>query len=78
MGQFEKIWTWKEDIAMDLIKLVEDSDSLNAATELNEKLQGKVQNILLFLQKLIAHPESWILSQQNQKIMSTYPTYDFI
>ena len=78
MGQFEKIWTWKEDIAMDLIKLVEDSDSLNAATELNEMFQGKVQNILLFLQKLIAHPESWILSQQNQKIMSTYPTYDFI
>ena len=43
---------------MDLIKLLEDSDSLNAATELNERLQGKVQNILLFLQKLIAHPES--------------------
>ena len=43
---------------MDLIKLVEDSDSLNAAAELNERFQGKVQNILLFLQKLIAHPES--------------------
>ena len=77
MDQFEKIWTWK-DIAMDIIKLLEDSDLLNAATKLNDRLQEKVQNILLFLQKLIAHPKSWILSQQNQKNMSTYSTYDVI
>ena len=77
MGQFEKIWTWK-DIAIDIIKLFEDSDLLNAATKLNDRLQGKVQNILLFLQKLMTHPKSWILSQQNQKNMSTYSTYDVI
>ena len=77
MGQFEKIWTWKNS-AIDIIKLFEDSDLLNTATKLNDRLQGKVQNILLFLQKLIAHPKSWILSQQNQKNMSTYSTYDVI
>ena len=43
---------------MDIIKLLEDSDLLNAATKLNDRLQEKVQNILLFLQKLIAHPKS--------------------
>ena len=40
MGQFEKIWTLK-DIVED-IKLLEDSDPLIAAPELNERLQGKV------------------------------------
>ena len=73
MGQFEKICTWK-DIAMDIIKLLKDSDSLNASTELNERLQGKVQFFLLFLQNVTAHPDSWILSLQNQKNMSTYST----
>ena len=48
MGQFEKIWTWK-DIAVDIIKLLEDSDSLIAAPELNERLQEKVQNIFIML-----------------------------
>ena len=43
---------------MDIIKLLGDSDLLNAATKLNDRLQEKVQNILLFLQKLIAHPKS--------------------
>ena len=73
MGQFEKICIWK-DIAMDIIKLLKDSDSLNASTELNERLQGKVQFFLLFLQNVTAHPDSWILSLQNQKNMSTYST----
>ena len=41
MGQFEKIWTLK-DIVEDIIKLLEDSDPLIAAPELNERLQGKV------------------------------------
>ena len=57
MGQFEKICTSK-DIAMDIIKLLKDSDSLNASTELNERLQGKVQFFLLFLQNVTAHPDS--------------------
>ena len=43
---------------MDIIKLLKDSDSLNASTELNERLQGKEQISLLFLQKVTAHPES--------------------
>ena len=77
MGQFEKIWTWK-DVAMDIIKLLSGSDSFNAAADLNERPQGKVQNNLLFLQKVITHPESWILSQQSQKNLSTYYTYGVI
>ena len=41
------------------IKLLEDSDPLNTAAELNERFQGKVQNLLLFLQKLhIVNTES--------------------
>ena len=37
----KKILTWK-DIAVDIIKLLEDSDPLSAAPELNERLQRKV------------------------------------
>ena len=43
---------------MDIIKLLSGSDSFNAAADLNERPQGKVQNNLLFLQKVITHPES--------------------
>ena len=49
MGQFEKNLNLKGG---------HRTESLDAATELNERLQGRVQNILLFLQKLIPHPES--------------------
>ena len=52
MGQFEKIWT-RKDIAMDTIKLLEDSDLLTTAVELNERLPGKVQNTLLWLLKVL-------------------------
>ena len=52
MGQFEKIWT-RKDIAMDTIKLLEDSDLLTTAVELNERLPGKVQNTLLMLLKVL-------------------------
>ena len=48
LGHFEKIWSWK-GIAVDVIKLLEDSDPLNVATELNERLQGKVENIFIML-----------------------------
>ena len=48
MGQFEKIWT-RKDIAMDIIKLLEDPDPLIAAAELNESLLGKVQNIFIMV-----------------------------
>ena len=48
MGQFEKIWTWK-DIAMDI---TERLWSTNCTPELNERLQGKVQNIFMFAQSL--------------------------
>ena len=41
------------DIAMDKIKLLEDSDPLISGPELNERLQGKVQNILLCLLKVL-------------------------
>ena len=34
---------------MDIIKLLEDSDSLIVAPELNERLQEKVQNIFIML-----------------------------
>ena len=44
MGQFEKIWT-RNDITMNVIKLLEGSDPLIAAAELNERFPGKVQNI---------------------------------
>ena len=44
MYQFEKILT-RKDIAMDTIKLLEDSDPLIAAAELNERFPVKVQNI---------------------------------
>ena len=37
------------DIAMDKIKLLEDSDPLISGRELNERLQGKVQNIFTML-----------------------------
>ena len=37
---------------MDMIKLLEDSDPLIAAPELNERLQGKVQNIFMLAQSL--------------------------
>ena len=46
MDQFEKNWTWK-DIAMDITKLLEDSDPLIAASELNERLSKKVQNVFI-------------------------------
>ena len=46
MAKFEEIWTWK-DIAMDIIKLFEDSNQSIAAAELNERLPGKVQNIFI-------------------------------
>ena len=48
MGQSEKIWT-RKDIAMDIIKLLEDPDPLIAAAELNESLLGKVQNIFIMV-----------------------------
>ena len=44
MGQFEKIWT-RKDIAMDTIKLLEDSDLLTTAVELNERLGDSVKLI---------------------------------
>ena len=37
------------DIEMDKIKLLEDSDPLISGPELNERLQGKVQNIFTML-----------------------------
>ena len=37
------------DIALDKIKLLEDSDPLILGSELNERLQGKVQNIFTML-----------------------------
>ena len=48
MGQFEKIWT-RKDIAMDIIKLLEDSDPLIAAAGLNERLLEKVHNIFIMV-----------------------------
>ena len=46
MDQFEKNWTWK-DIAMDITKLLEDSDPQIVASELNERLSKKVQNVFI-------------------------------
>ena len=41
------------------------------------KKRSKIPKMVNF-QKLIAHPKSRILSQQRQKNMSTYSTYDVI
>ena len=46
MDQFEKNWI-REDSLVDITKLLEDSDPLIAATELNEKLPEKVQNVFI-------------------------------
>ena len=48
MGQFEKLQT-RKDIAIDTIKLLEDSDPLIGAAELNERLPRKVQNIFIMV-----------------------------
>ena len=48
MGQFEKIWT-RKDIAMDIIKLLEDSDLLIRPAELNKRFLRKVQNIFIMV-----------------------------
>ena len=48
MCQFEKILT-RKDIVMDTIKLLEDSDPLIAAAELNESFPVKVQNIFIMV-----------------------------
>ena len=50
MVQFEKTTTTKKkNIAMEIKKLLKDSDLLIAAPELNERLQGKIQNIFIIL-----------------------------
>ena len=46
MGQFIKNWT-RKDIAMDVAKLLEDSDPLIGAPELNERLPEKIQNVFI-------------------------------
>ena len=46
MDQFEKNWIRKYSL-VDITKLLEDSDPLIAATELNEKLPEKVQNVFI-------------------------------
>ena len=48
MGQFEKIWA-RKDIAMDIIKLLEDSDLLIRPAELNKRFLRKVQNIFIMV-----------------------------
>ena len=48
MGQFEKIWT-QNDIILNIIKLLGDSDPLILAAKLNERLLRKVQNILIMV-----------------------------
>ena len=66
-GHFEKILTSK-GIAMDIIKLMEDADPLIAAPELNERFQGKVQNIFVVLAQSIDRiPQG---TQQNVKLIS--------
>ena len=48
MGQFEKNWT-RKDITMDTTKLLEDSDPLIVATELNEMFPKKLQNVFIMV-----------------------------
>ena len=53
---------------MDIIKLMEDADPLIAAPELNERFQGKVQNIFVVLAQSIDQiPQG---TQQNVKLIS--------
>ena len=52
MGQFPKNWT-RKDIAMDIRKLLEDSDPLITAPELNERLPKRYKMFLLWLLKFL-------------------------